>query len=116
MSVLYNSNFDLTTTTSDDAAQINLAQNVIATYNVPGAFTDKYSVRFQYISTSNIFVGFGVNPVVPGAGVVRTDEFVEFKPGYEGSQRYVSGGTTINFITPDAAGAFVGITLRKLPG
>ncbi len=116
MAVDYNSNFDVTTTFSDDCAQINLAQNTNLAYTVPGTQQAKYSVRFNYSSTSNVFVGYNQAINVPGANVARTDTYVEFKPGYEGSQRYAKGGDVINFMTPDAAGAYVGISLRKLPG
>ena len=112
MSVPYNTNYDLTMPFVDDSAQIALGVGVQQVYTVPG--TGTYSVRFTYTSTSNVFVGLGVTPTVPGAGSVGAQANSEFRPGCDGSQRYVKGGQTIHFITPDAT-AYVGIRLMKLP-
>ncbi len=54
-----------------------------------------------------------MTPTVPGAGSVGTQQYGEFRPGSDGSQRYVNGGQTVHFITPDAT-AYVGIRLMKV--
>ncbi len=51
--------------------------------------------------------------IVPGAGTKSGQQYNEFRPGNDGSQRYANGGQTISFITPDAT-AYVGISLRSL--
>ncbi len=115
MAIQYNSNFDNTTTFSDVCAQIALATNTSNSYTVPGAATTKYSVRFAYNSTSNVFVRLNTAPTTPAPGTKNQEAYGEFRPGADGSQRYVSGGDIIYFITPDASG-YVGISLRQLPG
>lgn len=114
MSIIYNSNYDLTIPFSDDSAQVALGVGVEQTYTVPGPATTYYSVRFAYISTSNVFVRLNAIPTTPGAASVTTQTYSEFRPGADGSQRYVKGGDVIHFITPDAT-AYVGISLRQLP-
>lgn len=114
MAIPYNSNYDLTIPFSDVCAQIALGVGVEQVFPVPGNPTDRYSVRFTYISTSNVFVGLNATPAVPGAGTVATQQYNEFRAGEDGSQRYVKGGDVIHFITPDAT-AYVGIRLMSVP-
>jgi hypothetical protein len=113
MSVPYNTNYDLTMPFVDDSGQIALGVGVEQVYTVPGLATDQYSARFTYTSTSNVFVRWKATPTVPGAASVATQQYNEFRPGCDGSQRYVNGGDTIHFITPDAT-AYVGIRLMKV--
>jgi hypothetical protein len=115
VAIQYNSNFDLTIPFSDVCAQVALAANTEETFTVPGGPTAKYAARFGYISTSNVFVRLNGTPAIPAAGTVGTERYNEFRPGADGSQRYVQGGDVIHFITPDAS-AYVGISLRQLPG
>jgi hypothetical protein len=114
MAIAYASNYDLTIPFSDVCAQMALATGVAQTYTVPGPATTKYSVRFGYISTSNVFVRLNGAPASPGAGLITQTQYSEFRPGADGSQRYANGGDVIQFITPDAS-AYVGISLRQLP-
>lgn len=114
MSTPYNTNYDLTMPFVDDCAQIALGVGVEETYTVPGATAQKYSVRFTYTSTSNVFVRLNDTPAIPGGGSVATEPFNEFRAGEDGSQRYVKGGDVIHFITPDAT-AYVGIRLMAIP-
>lgn len=114
MSTTYNSNYDLTRPFSDDAAQIHLTSAGAAqTYTVPGNANDRYSVRFTYASSSNVFVRLNATPSVPTANSVATEQFNEFKPGVDGTQRYVKGGDTLVFDTPDTA-AYIGLSLMKV--
>lgn len=115
MAIMYNSNYDITVPFSDVCAQFNLATNVEDTFTVPGSPANKYSVRFGYNDASNVFVRLNGTPTVPGSSVVGTQQYNEFKPGDDGSQRYVQGGDVLHFITPDTAGAYMGISLRSLP-
>lgn len=113
MAIQYNSNYDLTIPFSDVCAQIRLAANVEETYTLPGNPTTQYSVRFGYISTSNVFVRKNGTPTIPGSGDVNTEQYNEFRPGDDGSQRYANGGDVLHFITPDAS-AYVGISVRTI--
>lgn len=115
MAIQYNSNFDVTLPFSDVCAQIALGVGVEETFTVPGAATIKYSAHFGYISTTNVFVRKNATPAIPAAGTVGTEQYNEFRPGDDGTQRYVNGGDVLHFITPDAT-AYVGISLRQLPG
>lgn len=115
MAIQYNSNFDVTVPFSDVCAQIALTSNADKTFTVPGGPTVKYSVRFGYTNNSNVFVTLNAVATVPGAGLVTTQQYNEFRPGDDGSQRYAQGGDVIHFITSDAT-AYVGISLRQLPG
>jgi hypothetical protein len=115
MAIQYNSNFDLTIPFSDVCAQVALAANSEETFTVPGNPTTKYAARFSYISTTNVFVRLNTAPTIPAGGTVGTEQYNEFRPGADGSQRYVQGGDVIHLITPDAT-AYVGISLRQLPG
>lgn len=111
----YNNSFNDTTSFSNTTSQMALATGTALTYTVPGAATDKYQVRFTYISTSNIFVGWNVTAATPGAGLQTNTSYLEFRPGSDGSKRYANGGDVLSFITPDAS-AYVGIALELLPG
>lgn len=113
MAVLYNSNYDLTIPQSDVCAQIALGTGVVQTFTIPGTAITNYSLRFTYTSTSNVFVRFNAAPATPGAGSVTTQQYNEFRPGSDGSQRYARGGDVIQLITPDAT-AYVGISVRAL--
>lgn len=115
MAIQYNSNFDVTLPFSDVCAQIALGSNVEETFTVPGSATAKYSVHFGYTQDSNIFVRLNGTPTIPGPGSVGTQQYNEFRPGDDGTQRYVQGGDVLHFITSDAT-AFMGISLRQLPG
>lgn len=115
MAIQYNSNFDLTIPFSDVCAQVGLVANTGETFTIPGSPISKYSVKFSYISTSNVFVRMNGVPAIPSGGTVGVEQYNEFRPGDDGSQRYAQGGDVIHFITPDTT-AYVGISLRQLPG
>jgi hypothetical protein len=116
MAVLYNSNFDLTIPFSDVCVQVALVANIDQTFTVPGTGINKYAARFTYSSNSNVFVGYNNAPTTPPGNTVGVQAYNEFKPGYDRTQRYVQGGDVLHFNSPDAAGAYVGISLRALPG
>lgn len=114
MAVPYNSNYDLTVPFSDVCAQVALGAAVEQTYTIPGTALNQYSMRLSYISTSNVFVRLNAVPTTPGAASVTTQPYNEFRPGADGSQRYVKGGDVVHFITPDTT-AYVGIRLMSVP-
>lgn len=113
MAILYNSNYDLTVPFSDVVAQVALGAGAEETFTVPGSSTDRYSVRFTYTQDSNVFVCRNDTPAVPDDGSVGTQQYNEFRPGCDGSQRYVKGGDVLHFITPDTT-AYVGIRLMAV--
>lgn len=113
MTILYNSNYDLTIPQSDTCAQVALGVGVAETYTVPGTSVNQYTLRFTYTANSNVFVRFNAAPTTPPAGTVTTQPYSEFRPGSDGSQRYAKGGDVIHLLTPDAT-AYVGISVRAL--
>jgi hypothetical protein len=115
MTIQYNRNFGDTIPFSDTAIQVALAANTDLSYTIPGTAINKYTVKFGYTSTSNIFVCKNAVAVVPGAGTVATQQYNEFKPGFDGSSRSVQGGDVLHFITPDAS-AYFGFSLMAVPG
>ena len=116
MAIQYNSNYDLTIPFSDVVVQFALAANDEQTYTIPGTATQQYSVRFTYTQDSNVFVCKNATPTVPDGGDMGTQQYNEFRPGCDGSQRYVKGGDVLHFITPDTT-AYVGIRLMAVaPG
>lgn len=114
MAVMFNSNYEETIPFSDVCAQINLGIGVVETYTVPGTATNKYTMLLSYTYNSNVFVRLNAAPAVPGAGLVTQEPYNEFRPGSDGTKRYVQGGDVVQLITPDAS-AYVGIRLMSLP-
>jgi hypothetical protein len=113
MAIPYTSSYDETIAFSDVAEQFNLAQNTAQTYTVPGNSTQYFSVLFGKASNTNIFVGKNNTAASPGGGSKTALQYVEFiNPG---EKRYVVGGDVLSFITPDAAGAYMGISVRSIP-
>lgn len=109
----YSDNFDGTKPFSDTSVQVNLATNTEQTYAVPGLATQKYRAKFEFNASSNVFIGLNVTAASPGAGLNTTTGNLEFRPS---EPKYVKGGDVIHAITPDAAGAYVGISLLAIPG
>lgn len=112
MTIAYNSNYDGTIPFSDTAIQVACGTSVAESWTVPGVSTMQYQALFEYISTSNVFVRLNSAPTVPASGTVGEQPYSEFRP----HKRYVKGGDVLHFITPDVAGAYIGVTLRKLQG
>lgn len=108
----YNSNFDGTKPFSDNCFQANLAANVEQTFTVPGTSDKKYRAKFTFASNSNVYVGLNVTATTPGAGLNTSTANLQFKPD---EPLYVKGADVIHFISGDAAGAHVGISLLSLP-
>lgn len=109
----YNSNFDGTKPFSDVCAQINMAANVEETYTVPGTAAQRYRAKFEFASNANVYVGLNVTATSPAAGTTTDTANIEFRPS---EPKYVKGGDVIHVVSPDAAGAYVGISLLAVPG
>jgi hypothetical protein len=106
----YNSNFEGTRPFSDTTVRFQLATNTAQSFTVPGDATQKYKASFKYTSTSNVFIGLNKTATVVGAGTKESTTNIEFRP----DERYVSGGDVLSVITPDAAGAYAGVTFLLL--
>ena len=110
-----NFNYNETTPFSDTCAQVSMsAAGVVETYTVPGAATVLYQARFAYTQNSNVYVRLNAAPTSPPAGTTTTETYSEFRPGADGSKRFVKGGDVLQFVTPDAS-AYVGVSLQILP-
>lgn len=110
MTTKYNSNFEGTRPFTDNTVRFQLATNTAQSFTVPGDSKQKYKASFKYTSTSNIFVGLNVTATVVGAGTKESTQNIEYRP----DERYVSGADVLSLITPDAAGAYAGITFLLL--
>lgn len=112
MTIAYNANYLETMPFSDTTAQVACGTSVEETYTVPGSQTTQYQAYFEYNATSNVFICLNSTPTVPASGTVGVQPYNEFRP----KKRYVRGGDVLHFITSDAAGAYVGVSLRKIQG
>ncbi len=112
MTIQYNANYIETMPFSDTCWQVSAATDTSQSITVPGSATMQYQAYFEYASNSNVFVRLNSAPTVPVSGASGTEAYSEFRP----VKRYVKGGDVLHFITPDVAGAYVGVSLRKLQG
>jgi hypothetical protein len=112
MTTTYSNNFDHTKPFSDTCFQANLATNTQQTFTVPGTNIQKYRAIFGIAANANIYIGLNVTATAPGAGLNTSTGNLEFRPI---EPKYVKGGDVLSFITSDAAGAYVGVSLLGLP-
>ncbi len=110
---MYADNFDRTKPFSDTSFQVNLATNTNKTVTIPGASTQKYRAKFEFANNSNVFIGLNVTATSPGPGLNTATGNLEFRPS---EPKYVKGGDVINAISPDATGAYFGVSLLAIPG
>lgn len=96
---------------SDTGRKINLQASTNLTYTIPGNNTDKYRACFSYTQNSNVWVSLNGVAVSPFSNTSVDSYNEEFRPDI----RYVQGGDVLSFITVDAAGAQVGVSLLQLP-
>lgn len=109
----YSDNFDHAKPFSDTCFQVNLVANVSQDYTVPGTSSHKYRAIFSFNYNSNVYVGLNTTPTSPGAGLNTSTANLEFRPS---EPKFVKGGDVLSFISPDATGAYAGISLLLLPG
>ncbi len=109
----YVDNFDHGKPVRDTCAQLNLATNTEQTYTVPGTNSQKYRAKFTYASTANVFIGLNVTAAAPGSGLKTTTNNLEFRPD---EPKFVKGGDIIHAVSPDTAGAYLGISLLSITG
>src|SRR5690606_2986727 len=108
----YHCNFDHTKPVSDTCFQANLAANTEQTYTVPGVNSQKYRAEMNLTANANVYMGLNVTAVAPGAGLNSPTPNLIFRPE---KPFYVKGGDVIHLVTPDTAGAHVGISLLAVP-
>jgi len=113
MTTKFASNFNETIPVSDTCGQFHLAQNVNQTYTVPGTNDKIYKAIIGGNLTAHLFVGVNATPVPPALGLNSSDGNVLINPFF--NTFYVKGGDEINLTTPDASGAYVGVSLLLLP-
>jgi len=109
MTVRISNNYEDTTNFSDTTSTLTLATSTELTVAVPGNASEPIQALFAYNSTSKVYVGYNVTAVVPGAGTVNNNQFIEYRP----LKRFVKGGDVLSFITPDTD-ANVGVSFRSL--
>jgi hypothetical protein len=111
MAIQWNSNFNETMPFSDVCKQFNLSANNEQTWTIPGNSTMCYQALFAYINTANVFVCLNSAVTIPASGASGSQQYSEFRP----VKRYVRGGDVLHLKSPDAT-AYVGVSLRQLPG
>jgi hypothetical protein len=109
---IYNANYIETMPFSDTCKQFNLATNTAQSWTIPGTSEQYYQAYFSYASNSNVFVCNNAAATSPGGGANTAQPYNEFKP----IKRYVRGGDVLSVISPDTAGAYVGVSLRQIQG
>jgi hypothetical protein len=109
----YVCNFDHAKPFSDTCFQAALATNVAQTYTVPGDATQKYRAKFEFNASANIYVGYNVAALPPGAGLNTSTANMEFRPS---EPKFVKGGDVLSFRSPDAGSSYVGVSLLAIPG
>jgi hypothetical protein len=112
VAIKYNSNYHGTIPFSDVARQVALAANTSQAITIPGTATTSYQALFSYNQVANVFVSVNTTGTVPAGGTTGTEQYNEFRPW----KRYVKGGDVLHLISPDAGGAYVGVSLRQLQG
>lgn len=110
MAIQYNENYNGAMPFSDVCWQIMIT-GAGATDTVPGLITDNYLVIFRYNCTSNVYVGYNVEPFLPIEDNVLEQPYVAFKP----ERKFVHGGDVLNFITDVEDSIFLGAEFYKLP-
>jgi hypothetical protein len=85
-----------------------LSQNVASTITLPtGEGFQNYEVCFSYSGGANVWVDCsGVAATVPVNTTLQATT-AEYNPG----QRLVPAGSDVSVITPDVAGAYVGVAI-----
>lgn len=109
---MYNCNFDGTKPFSDQCFQANLVANTEQTYTVPGANDTRYRAKFAFNASANVYIGLNVTAASPGSGLNSSTANLYFRPD---EPLYVKGGDVIHAVSPDAAGAYMGISLLSIP-
>ena len=85
-----------------------LAATVAQTITVPSEYPN-YLAVFSFTPGANVFVNFVTTAVTPPGAIGAN--LNELNP----AGRKVSKGSTISFITPDAAGAYVSVLFYVVP-
>jgi hypothetical protein len=112
MVTAYNSSFDTTRPFSDTGSTIALADSTELMATIPGDASTRYRIQFSWAYNANVWVNYNSTAVVPSAGTINSSR-AEFRPGEDGSARYVRGGDVLHFISSGIA--FGGYTLLQLP-
>lgn len=96
MAIKYNSNYDLTIPFSDISVPVRIEAMEMISFTAPGPATKAYSVRFNYDnSVGKIWVRLNAPPVIPVGTVAQVCPYMELRPGYDRTQRFVKGGDVI---------------------
>lgn len=111
MAIRYSSSFDKTIPFSDTDFQLHLVANTVQTITIPGNNTHKYTILFGMSSNASIFAGYNAVAAIPAANTTTTTQGVEFIT--PDCARYVIGGDTVSFISPDTD-AYLGVSVRSI--
>lgn len=85
-----------------------LSQNAASSITLPsGEGFANYEVCFSYSGGSNVWVDCSGATATSPANTTLQSTTAEYNPG----QRLIPAGSVVSMITPDAAGAFVGVAI-----
>lgn len=109
----YANSFDDTLPFSDNSATVALAANTELTYTIPGDSSARYRIAFSWSYNANVWVSVNQTVVVPTGGTLNGSARTEYRPGADGSARFVRGGDVLHFISDAISNG--GFTLLQLP-
>lgn len=110
MTERYYNNYEETRSFGFESVTVTLASGSNVTYTVPGNATNNYIAEFEYNANNDIFVGYNTSAAVPSSNTANSSSVVEYKP----KKRYVKGGDTLNFVTPNTT-VYFGFIVRTIP-
>lgn len=99
MTTPYQNAYNNTMPFSDNAPTVALAANTELTYTVPGNSSLRYRVSFSWAYNSNVWVSVNSTASIPTPGTINSSSTQEYRPGADGSARYVRGGDVLHFIS-----------------
>lgn len=99
MTTPYQNAYNNTVPFSDTSPTVALAANTEITYTVPGDSSQRYRVNFSWSYNANVWVAVNTTVTVPTPGTINSSSTQEYRPGADGSARYVKGGDVLHFIS-----------------
>lgn len=109
----YANSFNNTLPFSDTSPTVALAASTELTYTVPGDSSMRYRVSFSWAYNANVWVSVNSTAAVPTPGTIDDTSRQEYRPGADGSARYVKGGDVLHFISDAVISG--GFSLYLLP-
>lgn len=108
----YTSGSKMSHPVSNTIMSVTLTQNVIATFTVPGLASEvKYYAEYLIQPGSIVYIQQSASPTIAVPTGTPTLVAYELNPNC----REIKGGTVIQMLTPDTAGASLTISFMQIP-